>query len=252
MSRTVFTDKGLGIELNIGLCKLAGGSYQNYQNLLRANEFSVFTSTAQVFEKKQWEIRKFGAKKLSTSLLWDARRVSRADFENVDYYDTWQRVEQSSGRQSLDLSRHNHDFLTQLDDDYPIDRCCSKAKLYREDFEANKEHLVQDLKNLFNKKVFGGLLQNVDVVWNSSIVEAWGSCTEDVDTVGNRISEIELNPDLCSAPFHVRDVLIHEMCHAAVWLISMLSDDDHGPLWRFWTEVAMRIFPSLPLIAETR
>lgn len=31
----------------------------------------------------------------------------------------------------------------------------------------------------------------------------------------------------------VRDTLIHELCHAAVWLLHG-KNDGHGPYWRIW------------------
>ena len=31
----------------------------------------------------------------------------------------------------------------------------------------------------------------------------------------------------------VRDTLIHELCHAAVWLIHGVNGG-HGPHWKFW------------------
>ena len=32
----------------------------------------------------------------------------------------------------------------------------------------------------------------------------------------------------------IRDTLIHEMCHAATWLIDGTKKAGHGPLWKAW------------------
>ena len=47
----------------------------------------------------------------------------------------------------------------------------------------------------------------------------------------------------------MRDTLIHEMCHAASWVISGYRDG-HGPLWKHWAKECMVRFPELPLIAR--
>jgi len=31
----------------------------------------------------------------------------------------------------------------------------------------------------------------------------------------------------------VRDTLIHELCHAAVWFLNGVNDG-HGSLWKYW------------------
>ena len=47
----------------------------------------------------------------------------------------------------------------------------------------------------------------------------------------------------------LRDTLIHEMCHAASWVISGYRDG-HGPLFKHWAKECMARFPELPLIAR--
>lgn len=45
----------------------------------------------------------------------------------------------------------------------------------------------------------------------------------------------------------MRDVLIHELCHAASWIIDVCKKG-HGPVWKKWTNKAMKVFPKLPPI----
>ena len=47
----------------------------------------------------------------------------------------------------------------------------------------------------------------------------------------------------------LRDTLVHEMCHAAAWIICGYRDG-HGPLWRKWAENARKRFPELPDIVR--
>lgn len=37
-----------------------------------------------------------------------------------------------------------------------------------------------------------------------------------------------------SSQERVRDTLIHEMCHAAVWVIDGVRNGGHGPHWKAW------------------
>lgn len=46
-------------------------------------------------------------------------------------------------------------------------------------------------------------------------------------------SRIVLATKVLDTPERLRDTLIHEMCHAAAWLINDVSDG-HGPFWTGW------------------
>ena len=47
----------------------------------------------------------------------------------------------------------------------------------------------------------------------------------------------------------LRDTLVHEMCHAAAWIVCGYRDG-HGPLWRKWAEIVRKRFPELPVIGR--
>ena len=64
-----------------------------------------------------------------------------------------------------------------------------------------------------------------------------------------RFSVIELSSKVLDSPDRLRDTLIHEMCHAAAWIISGYPDG-HGPLFKDWARRAMATFPELPVIAR--
>ena len=51
------------------------------------------------------------------------------------------------------------------------------------------------------------------------------------------------------SPDRLRDTLVHEMCHAASWIISGYRDG-HGHIWKNWATRAMNRFPELPVIAR--
>ncbi|RZF38806.1 hypothetical protein LSTR_LSTR000509 [Laodelphax striatellus] len=89
------------------------------------------------------------------------------------------------------------------------DRCHPDAVQYKNNFKKLKEELAKKLFALYNREVFK-----------------------------NRILD---------SPDRLRDTLIHEMCHAATWLLDGVKDA-HGPTWKNWTLEAMRRFPELPRI----
>ena len=40
---------------------------------------------------------------------------------------------------------------------------------------------------------------------------------------------------LCFFPLdRLKETLLHEMCHAAVWIINNQRHVHHGPLWQVW------------------
>lgn len=76
---------------------------------------------------------------------------------------------------------------------------------------------------------------------------------KDTDTSGAsyfRTAQIVLSTKVLDSPERLRDTLIHELCHAASWIISGYSDG-HGPHWTRWTEQAMKRFPELSMIDRT-
>ena len=64
-----------------------------------------------------------------------------------------------------------------------------------------------------------------------------------------RYSIIELSSKVLDSPDRLRDTMVHEMCHAAAWIISGYPDG-HGPLFKDWARRAMAAFPELPIIAR--
>ncbi|KHN88658.1 Acidic repeat-containing protein [Toxocara canis] len=46
----------------------------------------------------------------------------------------------------------------------------------------------------------------------------------------------------------VRDTLLHELCHAAVWVIDRVDVGGHGAAWKRWAIHCMSVFSSLPPI----
>lgn len=143
-------------------------------------------------------------------------------------------------------------FLTSLSNMIPMNNIHPNAKKYRLDYKNNKEELCKELYKLYNEKVFDNQLpQDMPIEWNIRMRGTAGFCynKKSVRTLSGvvRSSRIVLATKILDTPDRLRDTLIHEMCHAAAWLINNVSDG-HGPFWTKWAHKAMNIFPELPPI----
>ncbi|VDP66407.1 unnamed protein product [Echinostoma caproni] len=94
------------------------------------------------------------------------------------------------------------------------------------------------------------------IIWNARLLKTAGQCkylkrqtihSGDVKNV-TRLAEIQLSPKVCTSAERVRDTLLHEVCHAAVWILEGINDG-HGPRWRYWSQKAQRIWPRLPVVS---
>lgn len=47
----------------------------------------------------------------------------------------------------------------------------------------------------------------------------------------------------------LRDTLIHEMCHAATWLINSVRDG-HGSFWKLYARKSTVVHPELPMVTR--
>ena len=143
-------------------------------------------------------------------------------------------------------------FLSSLSTNIAIERCNPKVLPYISNFGNTKRELAGCLYTLFNTECFdSGLPEEMVINWNPRLTTTAGKCYSGRVKIkggnGERRSEIELSSKVINSPDRLRDTLIHEMCHAASWIISGYRGG-HGSLWRFWVEKVMTKFPELPPI----
>lgn len=58
-----------------------------------------------------------------------------------------------------------------------------------------------------------------------------------------RYAEIELEAKVVDTEDKLRRTLLHEMCHAAAWVIDNISRPPHGGTFWKWAAVAKKIYP---------
>lgn len=117
-------------------------------------------------------------------------------------------------------------------------RCDITALIYRTHFKQHKVELTRKLFDLFNEKVFNySIPKNTVLEWNDKMRQTAGfcRCKKVTRRTGNieRYVQIDLASKVLDTADRLRDTLIHEMCHAATWVVDKVSDG-HGSLWRAW------------------
>uniref|UniRef100_A0A0R3RZS9 SprT-like domain-containing protein n=1 Tax=Elaeophora elaphi TaxID=1147741 RepID=A0A0R3RZS9_9BILA len=134
-------------------------------------------------------------------------------------------------------------FLLALSPNGPIHHDALKYTTNK--FSRIREELAAKLFDLFGRRCFENKLDpNTVLQWNARLRLTAGRCR----CKPNGTVDIELSNKVCDTPERLRDTLLHEMCHAAVWVIDNLRKGGHGPAWKYWVYQCQKVFPSLPLI----
>ncbi|XP_045062373.1 acidic repeat-containing protein-like [Coregonus clupeaformis] len=122
---------------------------------------------------------------------------------------------------------------------------------YSRNFQQTKEELTRKLYCLYNTSVFHSKLpSNMSVSWNKKMRKTAGYCiTGQERGGGNRYARIQLSEKVCDSADRLRDTLVHEMCHAATWLINSVRDG-HGPFWKLYAHKATLAHPELPTVTR--
>lgn len=146
----------------------------------------------------------------------------------------------------------NKSFLASLSASVPLAIAHPDAKKYRNQFKTTKEELCKYLYKLYNDKIFDNKFpEEMSIEWNVRMRGTAGFCYNKSKKLAlgevERSSRIVLATKIIDTPDRLRDTLVHEMCHAATWLINEISDG-HGPFWQTWASKAMKTFPELPPI----
>ena len=123
------------------------------------------------------------------------------------------------------------------------------ASEYVKEYRANRTALARDLYTYFNHTVFKNkLLPDLEMEFSFQQWHTSGQTVVNTFKGKERFSKIYLSVHHLESPQRLRDILIHEMCHVATWLINCdLDVQDHGPVWIKWTEIAQTIHPYITI-----
>jgi predicted SprT family Zn-dependent metalloprotease len=100
----------------------------------------------------------------------------------------------------------------------------------------------------FNSKVFNNALdKNMKIEWSTRLRKTAG-LTYMKSSKNKSIpssARIELATKVLTDEQRLRATLLHEMCHAAAWIINGVSKPPHGPQFKYYGAKASRMFPEL-------
>lgn len=129
--------------------------------------------------------------------------------------------------------------------------CHPDAVKYKKSYKKLREELAFKLFDLYNKEVFENKLpSDMLIQWNGRMTSTSGFCYNKREFREKGVlhsSRIVLSSKILDRPDRLRDTLIHELCHAATWIVDKTSDG-HGPMWKAWADKANHKFPELPRI----
>ncbi|XP_046854411.1 HMG box-containing protein C19G7.04-like [Xenia sp. Carnegie-2017] len=115
-------------------------------------------------------------------------------------------------------------------------------------WQKSRELLVAELYSYYNETVFHNKLPaDLPIIWNKKMTKTAGYCYY----IGSMVKKcrIELSEKVVDSCDRIRDTLIHELCHAAAWLIDGVKAG-HGPQWKRWANKAMMLHSDLPPISR--
>jgi len=108
----------------------------------------------------------------------------------------------------------------------------------------------QELRRLFqhyNQKIFANRLpNNLSIEWTEKLYTTAGI----FQPMSNEACRILLSIKVVDTTRKVRETLVHEMCHAAVWLLDKDYEEIHGRRWKGWAQRALRLCDELKEVRQ--
>ena len=74
--------------------------------------------------------------------------------------------------------------------------------------------------------------------WNKRLLTTAGITKLTLKSTGESAAKIELSEKVIDTEERLRSTLLHEMCHAAAWLLSRERKPPHGPKFYMWGNIA--------------
>ncbi|KAJ3057163.1 hypothetical protein HK097_011168 [Rhizophlyctis rosea] len=115
-------------------------------------------------------------------------------------------------------------------------------------FARRREGLTRELYKDFNQRVFGGKLgDDMEVFWSVKLNKTAGRTYTFRTGSGEWVNtaRIELSTKVVDDLEKLRNTLMHEMCHAAAWLVNKVCKPPHGDVFKYWGFRAMEVYPDV-------
>jgi predicted SprT family Zn-dependent metalloprotease len=134
-----------------------------------------------------------------------------------------------------------HDITTPLSSSVQQQKLTTGKGTVQE-FKRSRSALTRAAYSDFNEKCFGGHLPaDLSVTWNKRLRTTAGvtkmkKVTGPMGVV--KSATIELSDKVVDNEERLKTTLLHEMCHAAAWLIDSQKKPPHGPAFWKWASIA--------------
>ncbi|KAL7531922.1 hypothetical protein ACHAXR_004307 [Thalassiosira sp. AJA248-18] len=111
-------------------------------------------------------------------------------------------------------------------------------------FRKNRDDITSQAFSEFNERAFKNALSSVKVTWSKKLNTTAGITRMrgklGADNAHTRVATIELATKVIDDEERLRSTLLHEMCHAAQWLIDGAHKPPHGKGFKKWAAISMR------------
>ncbi|XP_045780117.1 acidic repeat-containing protein isoform X2 [Maniola jurtina] len=223
------------------------------QKPVKLNKGLKTTSTPELPKQKSVKVNrdvKTTVKKRKDMTVTELVRAMQNDVDSLT-----KKIQSVTVAQKSDDVVKRLSFIGSLADNVPSWRCHPEALQYHDSYKKLKEQLSRRLYVEFNNVVFdGGMDADMCIIWDTKLRSTAGLTTNRLVKTAKgdqiRTSSIKLSVKVVDAAQRLRDTLIHEMCHAATWLIDGELRAGHGPVWKKWASRALRKFPELGEISR--
>eukprot|EP00457_Paulinella_chromatophora_P007260 gb/GEZN01007282.1/.p1 GENE.gb/GEZN01007282.1/~~gb/GEZN01007282.1/.p1 ORF type:complete len:464 (-),score=49.06 gb/GEZN01007282.1/:166-1368(-) len=112
-------------------------------------------------------------------------------------------------------------------------------------FKVRRMDYVTEMFAYYNKEVFDGRLpKDLPIEWNKRMQKTAGA-TYLGHWKGDKWVKIGLSDKLLDTQDKLRQTLVHESIHAAMWLFDGVLSPPHGRLFQTWAKKAMKKCPEL-------
>jgi predicted SprT family Zn-dependent metalloprotease len=122
-------------------------------------------------------------------------------------------------------------------------------------FRRDRESVTNKTFAIFNNSAFNGSLIAVPLVWSAKLQTTAGvTRLKEVkslqDLFATRSATIELSSKVLDSEARLRATLLHEMCHAAAWIVDGVCKPSHGKCFKKWAQIAMRAIPDVEVTTK--
>lgn len=154
----------------------------------------------------------------------------------------------------LDDDDDESDYQSDCDTNSLVDEALvgdKPQKVSNEDklhFKRNRDAITLATKQWFDKTVFKGALESVQITYVPRLTSTAGLTrlkTRTTNGVQSRLASIELSSKLIDDEQRLRSTLMHELCHAAAFLVDGVTKPPHGACFKKWSKVAMKLIPKI-------